>query len=594
MNLNIITRCVTPDNLLKIKKTIFDNIPEGLNINWYIIFDTIVLKDIDADLLHRLDNNHTHLSFKKCEDYNLDIVNDIICNLQDWIYLLDDDNIIHHDFYQSIFNHVNDYKKMVFLFNQEKTNSVHFASFENFKEIDISQYIIHSSLFKRYRFGEDYTDIRSFIENLYFKNKDQFMIINEVLCYCKKNEFKRKLNLPKVLLVGSEYVDLKTFRSDDYESKDLIVKSIDNDDDIFREISLFQPNSIVTIGEHDYDYPKLYNAPLQIRSKWIHNKRVNTSTGENAYWCGMINSMLKENELISFITPFYNTGNKILRTYESLKKQTYTNWEWVLVNDSTDGGKTLKIIENICEIDPRVKIYDFRKKTHGIIGESKYRGFSLSNGYLLAELDHDDELTPDCAEYLYKASKKFEDCGFFYTNCAEVDVNFNSLKYPDGFSFGYGKYIKQEYNGYQLDVVDECNINPKTIRHIVGVPKHIKAWRRETYFKIGGHNRNLPVADDYELIVRTFLETRFVKIPKLGYIKYIYNNDNERNTLDLYRPDIQRRVRTILEFYNLKIKERFEELGFYDWAYNESPTHSLHSENKFGNDENYVNFLFED
>ena len=99
-----------------------------------------------------------------------------------------------------------------------------------------------------------------------------------------------------------------------------------------------------------------------------------------------------------------------------------------------------------------------------------------------------------------------------------------------------------------LSPANQQNINPKTIRHIVGVPNHVRAWRRSTYFEIGGHNRSLTIADDFELVIRSFLYSKICKIPKLSYIQFLYNNQGGRNTHDLSRADIQRRVRTITQY----------------------------------------------
>jgi hypothetical protein len=133
------------------------------------------------------------------------------------------------------------------------------------------------------------------------------------------------------------------------------------------------------------------------------------------------------------------------------------------------------------------------------------------------------------------------------------------------------------------------NINPKTIRHIVGVPNHFRAWEKEFYHKIGGHNRRLSIADDYELIIRTFLNTRMVRIPKLLYLQFYHESNTQNDT----RGDIQRRVRSIGSFYNQQIKQRFDELGFRDWAYDGNPLNPLLTESKFGVEENPVNYTYE-
>jgi hypothetical protein len=142
------------------------------------------------------------------------------------------------------------------------------------------------------------------------------------------------------------------------------------------------------------------------------------------------------------------------------------------------------------------------------------------------------------------------------------------------------------------DVAIQPNINPKTIRHIVGVPNHVRAWRRDVYFQIGGHNRDLSIADDYELIVRTFLHTKMCKIAELGYIQFIHDSGDAQNSHDIARKDIQRRVKTIREHYNDDIANRFEELGVEDYPYKLNKMDTLDVKSRFGDDENYVNYIY--
>ena len=146
--------------------------------------------------------------------------------------------------------------------------------------------------------------------------------------------------------------------------------------------------------------------------------------------------------------------------------------------------------------------------------------------------------------------------------------------------------------GKLLDICVSTNLNPKTIRHIVGVPNHIRVWKRNVYWDIGGYNRRISVADDYELVVRTFLKTKMLKIPKLGYLQFIHNSG--QNTHNVRRNDIQRRIRTIADFYNQQIHDRFIELGKKDWAFDENPTNPLMTPSRFGDDEEYVNGVYED
>lgn len=613
MNLSIITRCTRINNLKTIKESIFTD-PLQINIEWHIMFDTNILKDIDAELLHEISGDSIYFHFEKGDSvgYGYPQLNNVITKIQDrFIYHLDDDNIIHPDFYSVLFdNYVNAVieNPLVFIFGQQVDGKdftgldVRRALPENvaIQKIDLGQWVIHSSVHNKmgFKYEGGYKGDGYFIENLYKNRPDMFYFIDEVLCYYNYLIKDPKPRLPKVLYIGPNRPTLKSKQFREYESSELDIMYLTNDTDINHTLIEFKPDCIVTQGESWNEFSGMGGLPLSFRNKWIHvdNTTSDDSIGEMVYNSLMVRILEEKNiedpELISFITPIYNTKEKLIETYKSLTQQTYNNWEWVLINDSTDGGKTLKIAEEISKNDPRVRVYDFREKSGGNIGEVKYRGFMLAKGYILTELDHDDLLVPWCAEDLYKASKKHPECGFFYGDTAEVNENWESMTYGEGFALGYGSYREEDYYGVKLKVANQQNINPKTIRHIVGVPNHVRAWRRSTYLRIGGHNRDLPIADDYELLVRTFLYSKFCRIPKLSYIQFIYNNESGRNTHDLARADIQRRVNTISYFYNEKIKDRFNELGLVDWAYNENKHEPLNVKSKFGNEEQVANVIY--
>lgn len=600
---NIITRCSRPENLLRIKESIFNN---NYNFLWFIYFDVSILKDISAELLSELQDDKIKIFFKKSisGDYGHQFINDAIDIISDgWIYVLDDDNILHEDFIINISNKISDkFNKRAFIFNQKVGGKdfseldIREASPENMRvqHIDMAQFLLRRDLIgnKRLEF-DNYKADGVFIEDIYKSNPDDFYFISEILCYYNflKNA-PMPISLPRILLIGED-IDLKSEKLSDFEEDNLNKRFILNDENINKEIYEFNPDSIVSIGDSYQNFPKLGMHSLDVRSRWLHFDKKDEKIGELAYQCSnfsILNGYDDNTPLVSLFTPIFNTGEKLIRTYKSIQNQTYNNWEWVIVNDSSDGGKTLKMAESIAENDPRVKVYDFRKKSGGIIGESKYRAAVLCRGKYIMELDHDDCLTNDALFYMVDAYKKFPDSKFVYSDCAEIDENYNSLTYGDGFSFGYGSYYKDVYDGKIFDVAKTSNINPKTIRHIVGVPNHFRSWDREFYMSIGGHNRRLTIADDYELIVRSFLKTRFTRVPKLCYLQFFHNSDSLNNTQNSSRADIQRRVRSISNFYNHKIKNRFNELGFEDWAYNENPNNPILSDSRFGENENFVNY----
>jgi hypothetical protein len=217
----------------------------------------------------------------------------------------------------------------------------------------------------------------------------------------------------------------------------------------------------------------------------------------------------------------------------------------------------------LCREDHRISAFRSERPC-GAIGEVKRRACGLARGEILLELDHDDELTPHALAWVVEAYRKFPDAGFFYTDCAEVFEDGRIATYGDGWGFGFGSYRDEVHEGRALKVTNYPSINSKTIRHIVGVPNHVRAWTRAGYLAAGGHSPEVHVCDDYELLVRTFLTTRMVHIRRLGYIQY-YNSGG--NTQRSRNKEIQRLTRYFMQRYNDQIHARFVELGVDDFIW---------------------------
>ena len=91
--------------------------------------------------------------------------------------------------------------------------------------------------------------------------------------------------------------------------------------------------------------------------------------------------------LVSILTPVYNCASFMKQTINCVLNQTYSNWEWIIINDgSTDS--TQEIIQGIK--DKRIK-YVYQE--HGgftNLTRTFNKALSLSKGVLIAMLDSDD------------------------------------------------------------------------------------------------------------------------------------------------------------------------------------------------------------
>ncbi len=382
------------------------------------------------------------------------------------------------------------------------------------------------------------------------------------------NSFKSKNEkLPTICVFGHDGLQLATPIQEEYEEKRLDCRCYPSDSNLEQILIRDRPHIFITLGNRS-SFLNLKKSPLAIQKRWLHYDTLPdlTQLGIDAYNCYLANVLndpgSDDSPLVTVFTPAYNTGESIYRPFQSLRGQTYSNWEWIIVDDSDDGGSSFKVLCDLAKKDHRTQV--FKPWEHsGIIGKVKNWACSLGNGSILVELDHDDELTDYALDYVVRGFRQFPEAGFLYTDCAENYENGASHTYRNGWAFGYGSYANVEYKGRRFKSANAPSMNAKTIRHIISAPNHIRAWRKSFYESIGGHNKELHVAD-YEIVVRTFLKTRMVRVPKLCYIQYI------GTTTQLTRNrDIQRHVRSIRAHYDGMIHDRLLELGCEDFIWDE-------------------------
>src|SRR5262245_55318681 len=132
------------------------------------------------------------------------------------------------------------------------------------------------------------------------------------------------------------------------------------------------------------------------------------------------------NPLVSIILPTYNRAGLIMETIESIYKQTYHNWELIIVDDgSTDNTEELVTSLN----DPRIRF--IKAGRIGIGGKIKNTGIRNANGDLLAFIDSDDLWAENKLEKQVQIMKQFPDAGF----CLSGGYIFRNKNQPDCFFY---------------------------------------------------------------------------------------------------------------------------------------------------------------
>ncbi|SUP53598.1 Chondroitin polymerase [Weeksella virosa] len=143
--------------------------------------------------------------------------------------------------------------------------------------------------------------------------------------------------------------------------------------------------------------------------------------------------------LVSIITPVYNSEAYILEVYDSIKNQTYTQWEWLVVDDcSTD-----KSYQKLLSIeDPRVKVFQLSKNSGA--AEARNLGLRNAQGTYISFLDSDDLWLPNFLEKTITFLQDHQEA-LVYTNYRRVDENLQPIL-DDFVAVDYVDYNRLLYN----------------------------------------------------------------------------------------------------------------------------------------------------
>jgi glycosyltransferase involved in cell wall biosynthesis len=201
--------------------------------------------------------------------------------------------------------------------------------------------------------------------------------------------------------------------------------------------------------------------------------------------------------LFSVLIANYNNGKYLMEAIESVRQQTYTNWEIILVDDgSTDNSKELyKELEK----DERIHIF-LNDQNHGC-GYTKRRCAELASGEICGFLDPDDALTDNALDVMVEAHGKHPEASLISSRFEICDEQMNLLALSR-------LLVLKEGESY-LEHRDYC-------------PEHFVSYKKICYDKTIGIDTNLPLAVDQDLYFR--LEERG-KWVALDIVMYRYRSN---------------------------------------------------------------------
>lgn len=101
--------------------------------------------------------------------------------------------------------------------------------------------------------------------------------------------------------------------------------------------------------------------------------------------------------MISFVVTSYNYEKYILKTLESIKAQTYKNFEIIIVDDCSNDN-SCKIIEDFISENQELKITLIKQSSNQGQMASMIKGLEIAQGQFVSFIDSDDILMPDYAK----------------------------------------------------------------------------------------------------------------------------------------------------------------------------------------------------
>lgn len=197
--------------------------------------------------------------------------------------------------------------------------------------------------------------------------------------------------------------------------------------------------------------------------------------------------------LISILAPVYNVETRWLRAaIESVRGQTYSNWELCLVNDGSTRAGVRELLEEYALGDRRVRVRHLGEN-RGIVGASNV-ALEMATGEFVGLLDHDDELAP---EALF-----------------EVVARLNVMPELDLI---YTDEDKLELDGRRVEPFFKPDWSPDLLLSMNYIA-HFCVIRRSVVLESGGFREGFDGSQDYDLLLRiTERTTRIGHVPRILY-----------------------------------------------------------------------------
>jgi len=245
---------------------------------------------------------------------------------------------------------------------------------------------------------------------------------------------------------------------------------------------------------------------------------------------------------VSVIIPTFNRGNVIGETLESVRAQTLTEWECIVVDDGSSDD-TEELMKTYQEMDPRFTF--IKRPTERNKGACTCRNIGLEHakGEYIQFLDSDDLISNNKLEEQVKRLESIGDLYAISTCRWEYFTNFdqNQIRYSN----------KPTYKNFEsplqlLDVFGSCTTY---------IPQHVYLMSKALIDKAGPWSEQLVVNQDGEFFVRVLIRSSRIIFATTAYAYYRTSTGGNISTLSN-----EKKARGMVESWqliDLLIQEKF-------------------------------------
>jgi GT2 family glycosyltransferase len=213
--------------------------------------------------------------------------------------------------------------------------------------------------------------------------------------------------------------------------------------------------------------------------------------------------MRSHNETVTVLMAVYNGAAYLEPAVESIRRQTYRDFEFVIVDDgSTDGSGA--ILQRIATQDPRIRVIHGK---HEGISATRNRGLARARGTIVVCMDQDDISMPDRIERQLAYLAEHPDVAAVGTALRLINKDGDPIAPPTQYPLTLEAIQQGLVMGY-------CSLGQPTV-----------AMRREAVVAVGGYRPAFDTAEDYDLWTRLSEHHPLANMPDV-LVDYRWHGEN--------------------------------------------------------------------